>query len=122
MALSISRDEDDDQRTVELLETDIKSVGIHALVALAGEVDISTVGQLYEQLAALQREGVQHVALNMAEVTFIDSTGLSVLVSLHKRMESMEGELIVFSPSAELRRLLQIAGLDHYLNIRPARD
>ncbi len=100
MALSISRDEDDNQRTEELLETDIKSVGIHALVALAGEVDISTVGQLYEQLAALQREGVQHVALNMAEVTFVDSTGLSVLVSLHKRMESMEGELIVFSPSA----------------------
>lgn len=119
MALSISREEHANQRTEELLETNVKSVGIHALVALAGEVDVSTVGPLYEQLAALHREGVQHVALNMAEVTFVDSTGLSVLVSLHKRMESMEGDLIVFSPSAQLRRLLQIAGLDHYLNIRP---
>ncbi len=122
MALSISRDDPVDQRTEELLDTDIKSVGIHALVALAGELDVSTVGQLYEQLAALQREGVQHVALNMAEVTFVDSTGLSVMVSLHKRMESVEGELIIFSPSAQLRRLLQIAGLDDYLNIRPRMD
>jgi anti-anti-sigma factor len=122
MALSISREEPVSQRTEELLETDIKSVGIHALVALAGEVDISTVGHLYEQLAALQREGVQHVALNMAEVTFVDSTGLSVMVTLHKRMESMDGELIIFSPSAQLRRLFQIAGLDDYLNIRPRMD
>lgn len=122
MALSISRGEHANQRTEELLETDVKSVGTHALVALAGEIDVSTVEQLYEQFGALQREGVQHVALNMAEVTFVDSTGLSVLVSLHKRMESIEGELIVFSPSAQLRRLLQVAGLDHYLNIRPRMD
>lgn len=122
MALSISREEDVSQCAEELLKADIKSVGIHALVALAGEIDASTVGLLYEQLAALQREGVQHVALNMSEVTFVDSTGLSVLVSLHKRMESVDGDLIVFSPSAQLRRLLQIVGLDLYLNIRPRMD
>ncbi len=122
MALSISREERANQNDEELLEADIKSVGIHALVALAGEIDVSTVGQLYEQLAALHREGVAHVALNMSEVTFVDSTGLSFLVSLHKRMESIEGELIVFSPSAELRRLFQITGLDLYLNIRPRMD
>jgi anti-anti-sigma factor len=122
MALSISREEHANQFTKELLEAEIKSVGIHALVTLAGEVDVSTVGELYERLAALQREGVQHVALNMSEVTFVDSSGLSLLVSLHKRMESKEGGLIIFSPSAELRRLLQITGLGNYLNIRPRMD
>ncbi len=71
------------------------------------------------QLAALAAEGVCHVSLNVAEVTFVDSTGLSILVSEHKRAESMNGELIIFSPSTQLRELLQITGLDSYLNIRP---
>jgi anti-sigma B factor antagonist len=55
----------------------------------------------------------------MAEVTFVDSSGLSILVSEHKRAESMNGELIIFSPSPDLRALFQISALDSYLNIRP---
>ena len=115
MALLISHDE----AGVTGLETLIERVGTHALVILAGEVDLSTVGQLYEELAGLAREGVCHVALSVKEVTFIDSTGLSLLVSEHKRMDAMSGELIIFQPSKQLRRLLQITGLDSYFNIRP---
>ncbi len=118
MALLISREE---FGAADLLETEIRRVETHALVMLAGEVDVSTVGQLYEELAALAHEGVCHVALNLAEVTFMDSTGLSVLVTEHKRMESMKGELIIFRPSRDLRRLFQITGLDDYFNIRPRR-
>ena len=118
MALLISR-EDAAERHAELLETEIRSVGTHALVILAGELDVSSVGLLYQQLAALSAEGICHVSLNMAEVTFVDSAGLSVLVSAHKRVESMNGELIIFSPSAQLRKLFEICSLDSYLNIRP---
>ena len=103
------------------LETEIRRVGTHALVLLVGEIDLSTVGQLYEELAELAHEGVCHVSLNVAEVTFMDSTGLSLLVTEHKRMESMKGELIIFSPSRQVRRLFEICGLDSYLNIRPKR-
>jgi anti-anti-sigma factor len=105
--------------SADILETEIRSIGTHALVALAGELDVSTVGLLYEQFAALATEGICHVALSMAEVTFVDSTALSVMITEHKRTESMNGELIIFSPSDQLRRLLQITGLDSYLNIRP---
>jgi anti-anti-sigma factor len=116
MALQISRGV---LSVSDLLETEIETEGTHAVVVLAGEVDISTVGKLYEELAELARANVCHIALNVAEVTFIDSTGLSLLVTEHKRAESMNGELLVFSPTLQLVRLLQITGLDAYLNIRP---
>jgi anti-anti-sigma factor len=116
MALQISRGV---LSASDLLETEIETEGTHAVVVLAGEVDISTVGKLYEELAELARANVCHIALNVAEVTFIDSTGLSLLVTEHKRAESMNGELLVFSPTLQLVRLLQITGLDAYLNIRP---
>ena len=115
MALSVNREES----SPELLETEIRSVNTHALFVLAGEVDLSTVGLLYEQMAALAAEGVCHVALNMAEVTFCDSTGLSLLVTEHKRTESMGGELIIFSPSPKVRKLFEVSGLDSYFNVRP---
>jgi anti-sigma B factor antagonist len=105
--------------SAELLETEIQSVGTHTLVALAGELDLSTVGLLYEQFSALAAEGVCHVSSTLAELTFVDSTGLSVLVAEHKRAESMKGELIIFCPSAEVRRLFEITGVDSYFNIRP---
>lgn len=120
MALQISTQDSVEHFSGSEFGTDIRSVGNHALVVVVGEIDVSTVGTLYEQFAGLARQGVCHVALDMAGVTFIDSTGLSLLVTEHKRAESMRGELIVFSPSPQLRRMIQMVGLDTYFNIRPA--
>jgi anti-anti-sigma factor len=120
MALQISTQDSVEHFSGSEFGTDIRSVGNHALVVVVGEIDVSTVGSLYEQFACLARQGVCHVALDMAGVSFIDSTGISLLVTEHKRAESMRGELIVFSPLPQLRRMIQMVGLDTYFNIRPA--
>ena len=88
---------------------------------LAGELDTSNVNQLYEVLADLTRNGIRHIALNLAELHFVDSTGLSAIIAAHKRADSLGGELIVFSPQPATRELLTISGIDQYLNIRPAK-
>jgi anti-sigma B factor antagonist len=58
---------------------------------LAGELDTSNVAQLYEELADLTRDGVRHIAINLAELDFVNSTGLSALIAAHKRAEA-QGE------------------------------
>ena len=88
---------------------------------LDGELDTATAGQLFEMFAELAREGIKHVALNLAELDFIDSTGISVVVAEHKRVESMGGELIIFSPRPRVRKVLEVTGLGNYLNIRPGK-
>jgi anti-anti-sigma factor len=103
----------------QILETDIrKAEPEHALVMLAGELDTSNVAELYEELAELVREGVRHIAINLSELEFVDSTGLSAFITAHKRAESLGGELILFSPSQDLRLLFERTGIDGYLNIR----
>jgi anti-sigma B factor antagonist len=62
-----------------------------ALVMLAGELDTSNVARLYEELAGLTRDGVRHIAINLAELDFVNSTGLSALIAAHKRAEA-QGE------------------------------
>ncbi len=113
MALRVSR------RTI--LDTEIrKAEPQHAVVILAGELDTSNVGQLYEELAQLTREGVRHIAIDLADLEFVDSTGLSAIIAAHKRAEASGGELILLAPSRDMRRLFQVTGIDDYLNIRPA--
>ena len=114
MALRVSRS--------TLLETEIRRADSeHAVVKLAGELDTSTVGQLYEELSQLTREGVRHLIIDVAELDFVDSTGLSAIIAAHKRAEASGGELIVLSPSHNMRRLFEVTGIDNYLNIRPSK-
>ena len=81
-----------------ILETEIrKAEPQHALVMLAGELDTSNVVQLYEELADLTRDAVRHIAINLVELEFVDSTGLSTLIAAHKRAEALGGELIPLS-------------------------
>ena len=72
------------------LDTEIRQVEHHALVMLDGELDTATAAQLFGMFAELTREGIKHVALNLAELDFIDSTGISVIVAdATRELESM---------------------------------
>jgi anti-anti-sigma factor len=101
------------------LTPEIHSVADHALVTLVGELDASTAGLVYEQFAALTREGVVHVALDLDGLAFIDSTGLSVIIAEHKRTTSLGGELIIYSPQEPIRKLFEITGLLELLDVLP---
>ena len=114
MVLRVSR--------INVLETDIrKGAADQAVLTLAGELDTSNVAQLYEELAQLSREGVRHITIDIAALEFVDSTGLSAIISAHKRAAASGGELIVLDPSDDMRRLFEITGIDTYLNLRPSR-
>ncbi|HEY1651737.1 MAG TPA: STAS domain-containing protein [Acidimicrobiales bacterium] len=99
--------------------TEIRGSKSHALVILTGELDVSTAGQLYEELATINREGVIHVALDLTALEFIDSTGISAIIAEHKRTTSAGGELIILTPHRQARRVFEVSGLMDVLNILP---
>lgn len=106
---------------IELLTPEIRRSGSHALVKLSGELDTSTAGSLYEQFAELSRDGVVHVALDLSDLSFMDSTGLSVVIAEHKRVASLGGELVVLDCQSMVARLFEVTGLYDILDIRPNR-
>ncbi|HWF15116.1 MAG TPA: STAS domain-containing protein [Acidimicrobiales bacterium] len=99
--------------------TEIRGSRAHALVTLTGELDVSTAGQFYEELATLNREGAIHVAFDLTALEFIDSTGLSVLIAEHKRTASAGGELIILTPHRQARRVFEVSGLMDVLHVLP---
>lgn len=85
---------------------------------ISGEMDAFSVPTLTSVLEKRQITNGDSVVLDMAEVTFADSSALQVLVEFHQRFGDQGGALVIASPSAALVRLLDIAGLDKHLNVR----
>jgi anti-sigma B factor antagonist len=88
-----------------------------ATVSVRGEVDVYTAPQLRDRLYAVVADGVTHVVLDLAAMTFIDSTGLGVIVGTLKRLREAGGDLVLRSPSRSTRKVLEITGLTRIVEI-----
>jgi anti-sigma B factor antagonist len=81
------------------------------IVEIHGEADVYTVPRIREHLFDRIREGRHRIILDMLGVSFIDSTGLGLLVGIRKRMHPDEGELKLVSTNPSIRRIFKITGL-----------
>jgi anti-sigma B factor antagonist len=88
-------------------------------VNLRGEVDLSTRDDVQARLDESIGSSTR-VVLDLSEVTFLDSSGLSVLVELHRRLGQNAEAFVVQSPSPPVRRVLALSGLDQLLTVRDA--
>jgi anti-sigma B factor antagonist len=86
------------------LEIEVQQSENRTLVMIAGELDAATASYLYEALSDLELADARNVVLDLAKVTFMDSTGLSVIVTEHKRLNHVNGTLTIFSPPSSIRR------------------
>ena len=80
-------------------------------VHLLGELDMSTATLLRERLLDLATEGPTQVTVDLSELAFVDSTGLSVLITGLKRFRQQGGDMALRSPNPATRRVLEITGL-----------
>jgi anti-anti-sigma factor len=83
---------------------------------LTGELDASTCPPVRTQLTPrIQPNG--RLKVDLAGVTFIDSSGLRVLIDAHREAEARDGRLILSNPSRVVLRLFEISGLLPHLHI-----
>ncbi len=83
-----------------------------AVVTVTGEVDVGTCGQLREGLLrVVTDEQSRSLVVNLASVSFIDSTGLGVLVGIWRRYRASPASMALAVPSLQVRRTLVITGL-----------
>ena len=87
-----------------------------------GELDLYTAPQLHAALDEATDGGARHLAVDLAEVAFIDSTALGVLIGASKRLHSKEGALAIVCRHEKIRRVFQITGLDQVLAMHTSRD
>jgi anti-sigma B factor antagonist len=102
---------------VQLLEISTRRHERYAVVTLRGELDLAGESELRDRLRAACEENDGRVVLDLSELSFIDSTGLSILVEYHARTRAAGGRLILLAPRSAVVRILDITGLDERLTI-----
>jgi anti-sigma B factor antagonist len=93
-----------------------------AVVAVRGEVDLFTAPELKKSIGTAIEEGRVRIVVDLTETTFLDSSGLGVLVGALQRLRDRDGALSIVNVDPAIARTLSITGLDQILAIRPTRD
>jgi anti-sigma B factor antagonist len=85
-------------------------------VVTAGELDIATSGDLRAQLDELWDSGWDDVVLDLRQVTFMDSSGLHILIDNHERAAQAAMRFSIIDGSEAVDRALEISGLRELLH------
>ena len=85
-------------------------------VTISGEIDIATCRAMREALATGPRPA--HLEVNMSAVTFMDASGIGVLLTARRLALDAGGSLTLRAPSWAVRRVTGILGLDEVLLTR----
>lgn len=97
---------------------EVKQIGDITIVYIAGRFDAASAASVKQKLLSLIEDGCTRLVLNLSETTFIDSSGLGVLVSCLRRVSGLDGDLKLacVPPPArsifELTRLSRVFELD----------
>jgi anti-sigma B factor antagonist len=91
-------------------------------VSVAGELDQSTAPELRSVLAEALGDEERGVLVDLSDCNFIDSTGLSLLVEAKRQLAEDERRFGVCCPDADVRRLLELTGIDQAVELYETRD
>lgn len=94
------------------LDLSTTSEGSCAVVRVDGEIDLDNASDLSEVALAAMQEIGPSLVLDLSGVTFMDSTGLKVLLAVHKRAELAGGRLVLAGPTRSVNRVVTITGFD----------
>jgi anti-sigma B factor antagonist len=90
------------------------------LVRVAGEVDGATIGDIEAAFEEAISQHGSHVVFDAADITFIDSTGISALVGGMRRLNRSRRRLVIAcSKEGPVGRALAVTGLDHTFECHP---
>lgn len=81
-------------------------------------MDVYTCSVLREAINKAVDDGNYCIAVDVQAVEFMDSSGLGVIVGAHKRLKGHDGALALVSPNKQMRRILNLTGLDQILTVR----
>lgn len=91
------------------------------VIALRGEIDVYTAPLLRQKIVDLVDEGATNLVVDMADVDFLDSTGLGVLVEGLKRVKARGGNLALVASQDKILKIFDITGLNKAFPIHATR-
>jgi anti-anti-sigma factor len=84
-------------------------------IALAGELDLATADEVEQELLRVEASDAASIVLDLSGLTFMDSTGVRLLVSADARSRADERRLSLRRGPASVQRVMELSGVDELL-------
>jgi anti-sigma B factor antagonist len=92
-------------------QVDVRNSDDATVISVSGELDLASSPALEEELERVAQSNAQLVVVDLRNLEFMDSTGLSVLVRAHQRAEENGRRLGLVNGSQQVQRLLTLTGV-----------
>jgi anti-sigma B factor antagonist len=106
----------------ERLQIDVRHERDRIVIELHGELDLLGAPALQGEIENPELEATEMVVLDLGDLRFVDSAGLRVILAAHERSQQRGQAFALSRGSAQVQRLLSIAGLDEHLRIIESPD
>lgn len=93
------------------------------VVALTGELDLNSADRYREAIdSAIMRTGAMYLVFDLSEVTFIDSSGLGMMLGRYKKIEQKGGRSAMCGIGSQLSRMIEVSGLRKLMPVYETRE
>jgi anti-sigma B factor antagonist len=96
---------------------EVRDEGAATVISVSGELDLASSPALQEELDRVAASDSQMLIIDLRELDFMDSTGLSVLVRAHQRIEEQGRRLAMVKGPQQVQRLLSLTGVADRLTL-----
>jgi anti-anti-sigma factor len=101
-----------------IIEVTTEQRDSYVTVALRGELDLSTVHRVDDELKRVEADEPPIVALDLRELSFLDSTGLRMIVTADQRAREAGRRLAIIKGPEPVQRVFEITRLAERLDMR----
>ena len=98
---------------------EVRDEGGGRVVAVSGEIDLDSSPELWARLQEVL-QGASRVAVDLRDVSYIDSSGVAVLIQGLKRAKKRGTRFVLVAPSSRVMGVLELAQLAQLFEIEPA--
>jgi anti-anti-sigma factor len=96
--------------------------GDEPVVVVEGEIDLGAAEPLWHVITGVLAQGPKRLVVDMVDTTFIDSSGLEVLLRAHAALGRLPEAMVLRAPSPSVRRVLGLAGITDLFAYEPDGD
>ncbi|MFE8702605.1 anti-sigma F factor antagonist [Cytobacillus sp. FJAT-54145] len=92
-------------------------------IRLDGELDHHSADELRRHATeAIEKHRIRHIVLNLEQLSFMDSSGLGVILGRYKQIKQQHGEMVVCAISPAIQRLFDMSGLFKIIRLEPTEE